>query len=368
MSKTKTLILLSASSLFLLSACGGDSDSASGTVATQPPPIAVAPPPPPPPPPGPGPASAGLTQEDAQLGACINMANHLEAPNEGDFGRPINDTDFAAIAAEGFEAVRLPVRFSNHADTTAPYAIDPDFFARVIEVIDQARAANLRVVLDLHNYSDPQGNIFENPAQEIDRFAGIWRQIGDRFASFDDDVLWFELLNEPNQNLNNDNLLSVLEPAIAQIRVSNPTRPIVIGGEGFSSIRSLPTLQLPDDPNIIATFHYYDPFGFTHQGAFFITPVLPTGVLFTQADREQLVRDVQVARDFTARTGVPLWLGEYGVFEDVSLGQRAEYYEAVTTAFGEAGIDGCPWGYTNTFQFRESNGIWTQQLLTAIGL
>jgi endoglucanase len=296
------------------------------------------------------------------------MGNHLEAPNEGDFGRPINDTDFAAIAAEGFETVRLPVRWSNHADTNAPYAIDPDFMARVIEVVDQARAAGLRVVLDLHHYSDPQGDIYENPELEAPRLAGIWRQVGDQFSSYPDDVLWFELLNEPSVNLTNRNLLSILNPALAEIRVSNPTRPVVVGGEGFSSIRSLATLPIPNDPYIIATFHYYDPFFFTHQGAPFITPVPPTGVRFTQADRDQLARDVQIARDFMARTGRPLWLGEYGVFEDVALDERAEYYEAVNTAYGDADIDGCPWAYTNTFQFREGNGGWIQQLLTAIGL
>jgi hypothetical protein len=31
------------------------------------------------------------------------MGNHLEAPNEGDWGRAIVDGDFAEIAARGFE-------------------------------------------------------------------------------------------------------------------------------------------------------------------------------------------------------------------------------------------------------------------------
>ena len=63
-----------------------------------------------------------------------------------------------------------------------------------------------------------------------------------------------------------------------EVRASNPTRPVVIGGEFWSGIDSLATLPLPDDPYLVATFHYYEPFAFTHQGAPWITPLLPTGV------------------------------------------------------------------------------------------
>ena len=62
-------------------------------------------------------------------------------------------------------------------------------------------------------------------------------------------------------------LLAVLEPALAEVRASNPTRPVVIGGEFWSGINSLATIPLPDDPYLVVTFHYYDPFNFTHQGA-----------------------------------------------------------------------------------------------------
>ncbi|RYY33102.1 MAG: glycoside hydrolase family 5 protein, partial [Sphingomonadales bacterium] len=49
------------------------------------------------------------------------MGNHLEAPNEGDWGRAIVDGDFAIIKAAGFDTIRLPVRWSAHALAGAPY-------------------------------------------------------------------------------------------------------------------------------------------------------------------------------------------------------------------------------------------------------
>src|SRR3546814_20509250 len=81
-----------------------------------------------------------------------------------------------------------------------------------------------------------------------------------------------EISNEPPDKLTNANLLATLAPALAAIRATNPTRAVVIGGENWSGIDSLATLDLPDDPNVYPTFHYYAPFDFTHQGATWVDP------------------------------------------------------------------------------------------------
>jgi endoglucanase len=323
--------------------------------------------------PTPTPTASGapLTQADARIGACVNMGNHLEAPNEGDWGRAINSTDFVEIAARGFQTVRLPARFSNHALTAAPYTIEPAFMDRVEQVVDLARASGLRVILDLHHYEDPQGNIFTSPAAQTARLAGMWAQIAERFKN-KDQMVWFEILNEPHDQLTHANLASVLQPALDAIRATNPTRPVVWGGELWSGIGSLDDIPLPpNDQRIIVTFHYYDPFDFTHQGAPWITPNPPPfGRAFPiGTDLADLQANVQLARDFMTRTGRPLFLGEYGAYEGISVAQRADYYKAVRDAFFAANVDGCVWAYTNTMYFRDpvSNG-WYNELLNAIGL
>ena len=317
----------------------------------------------------PAPAAVATTGATLRLGKCVNVSNMLEAPREGDWGRAIAADDFTQIAAQGFATVRLPVRFSNHAATTAPYAIEPAFMDRVEQVVDSARAAGLRVILDLHHYEDPQGNVFTDPAGQAARFAALWKQIGERFRTKDANV-WFELLNEPHGTLTHANLRAVLDPALREVRLTNPTRPVVIGGESWSGINSLATLPLPDDAYLVATFHYYDPFAFTHQGAPWITPVMPTGVLFPSGtDAADLAANVQKARDFIARTGRPLFLGEFGAYEGIPLAQRVTYYATVHDAFAAAGVDSCAWAYTNTMPLRDpASGAWITQLLDAIGL
>ena len=357
----RSLLAVVAAALALTS-CGGGG----GSPAPSP---APAPAPAPSPTPSATPTPSALTQADARIGECMNMGNMLEAPNEGDWGRAIVDSDFADIKAKGFATVRLPVRFSNHALTASPYTIDAAFMDRVEHVVDSARAAGLRVILDLHHYEDPQGDLFADPTGQAKRFAALWQQVAMRFKN-KDSLVWFELINEPHGSLNDTNLLTVLQPALDNVRATNPTRPVVIGGQNYSGIDSLATVKLPNDPYLIVTFHYYDPFAFTHQGATWITNPPPFGRAFPiGTDLADLQANVQKAKDFMASSKRPLFLGEYGAWEGIAVDQRATYYKTVHDAFKGANVDACVWAYTNTFPFRDpaTNG-WIGQLLSAIGL
>lgn len=311
-------------------------------------------------------SAVALTPSNARVGHCINLGNHLEGyPTEGSWGRAINDRDLADIAAAGFETVRLPVRWSAHASAKPPYTIDPAWMARVDEVIGQARAAGLRVILNHHHFEE----LYVDPAAEQARFVAHWRQISDHFAGADD-MLWFELLNEPHKNIDNANLLSVIEPALAVVREKHPTRPVIIGGQDWSNVSSLATLELPDDPYLIATFHYYEPFAFTHQGAKWPDEKPPLGRVYGgEQDRALLASSVEQAKHYMQRTKRPLLMGEYGAYDPIPLDQRVAYYADVSQAFGQAGVEGCVWNYTHNFQFRdERTGEWKAQLLRAIGM
>jgi endoglucanase len=311
------------------------------------------------------PAPRPLTQADAAVGPCVNMNNHLEAPREGAWGRPIREDDFAAIAARGFRTVRLPVRFAAHAGKGPDFTIDPRFMDRVAHLVTLARTAGLRVIIDMHN----DDALVADPLGEAPRLAALWRQVAARFAGADD-LVWFELFNEPHGAFDNAKLMTVLGPSLATVRATNPTRPVVIGGEGWSGIDSLATLPLPeDDRYLVATFHYYEPFAFTHQGAGWVDPKPPLGATFgSAADKAQLAASVEKARAYMRRTGRPLLMGEYGAYETVPVRERAAYYGAVSRAFREAGVDGCVWGYVNSFPIRDRKGRWIEPITRALGL
>lgn len=301
------------------------------------------------------------------VGHCINMGNSLESPAEGDWGgHRITDADFSNIAAAGFETIRLPVRWDSHAGATAPYTLDATYVTRVKHVVDTAQAAGLNVILDSHNFE----SMHHDPLGSAPRFAGIWKQIGAAFATEPTKTLWFELENEPHDKFTNANLVQALSPALAAVRLTNPDRPVIVGGENWSGIDSLATLTLPDDPHLYPTFHYYEPFQFTHQGATWVDPTPPLGRAYGEGDdAARLTRDVQKVRDYAARTGLLPFMGETGAHTTVPLAQRVQYHRAVTQAFAPMGVGMCMWAYTNTFPFYDSDKrAWLPGMRGAIGL
>lgn len=311
----------------------------------------------------PAPAAPSRNGIDLPVGKCVNLSNMLEPPTEAGWGgRPFRDQDSARIRAEGFATVRLPVGFSLHAGAQPPYAIDPAFMARVRDVVQTNLAAGLNVIIDMHNYDA----LFDRPAANRDRLAALWRQVAAEFRNAPDS-LWFELINEPHGALNDTNLWETLGPSLAAVRETNPTRPVIVGGQNWSGIDSLASLTLPHDPNIVPTFHYYDPFDFTHQGASWVSPVPAVGRRFgTAADEVQLRAALGKVQAFIARTGRVPFMGEYGAYDRIPVDQRAAYYGTVSAAFASIGIQSCAWGYTNTFHLWRDDRGWLRPIVDRI--
>ena len=313
---------------------------------------------------------AAAHERSLPVGPCINMGNTFEADYEASWGngKKIDRADLDRIRAAGFETIRLPVRWHNQSVNEAPYTVDEAYMARVEEVVAQALDAGLNVILNSHHF-DP---VYEDPLAIQPWHTGVWQQVAARFADYPTDSLWFEIENEPHGNLDDSNLNAVLAPALAAIRATNPDRPVVIGGENYSGIDSLATLNMPDDPHVFPTFHYYSPFDFTHQGASWAgDPPPAVGRAFpTEADREMFARDAAKVQAYIDRTGQVPFMGETGAYDRyIPNADRAAYHRMVREAFGPLGVDSCAWAYTNTFPFWDrSTGEWIPGLRAAFGL
>jgi aryl-phospho-beta-D-glucosidase BglC (GH1 family) len=227
-------------------------------------------------------APVGLDEVFASLRTSVGVGALAGHPHEGDWGDgPLTDDLFDEIADAGFTAVRLPVRFSGYQDATAPYTIDPEFLDRVEWAVDGLTERGLTVIVT-NFFSVGAGGtpdaelLFTDPASRHDRFLAVWEQVAPLLADRDGRVV-FEILNEPHDALSDVWNEYQLE-ALAVIRETNPTRPVILTSTQWSNASSLDDLILPDDPNIIVTIHHYGPMEFTHQGVTFIDPPYPTGV------------------------------------------------------------------------------------------
>jgi endoglucanase len=192
----------------------------------------------------------------------INLGNALEAPSEGEWGVVLQNEYFDLIAEAGFDTVRIPIRWSAHAQGLPPYTIDPEFMARVDWAVNQSLGHGLTTIINVHHYEE----IMNAPEAHRARLLAIWRQLAEHYTDAPAQ-LYFEILNEPNNRLTPELWNNYLAAALAVIRKSNPKRTIIVGTAEWGGLGALDELELPDDGHLVVTFHYYEPFHFTHQGA-----------------------------------------------------------------------------------------------------
>lgn len=368
--------------------------SAPGAPASAPPPAASAP--------AVAPAASLHPQPASDRPALrrgINLGNALDAPTEGEWGVVLGASDFVSARQAGFDHVRLPVRFSAHAMAGPPYTIDRDFFARVDWAVGQALSNGLSVIVDFHY--DPE--LVKAPDEHRAQFLAIWRQIAERYADRPASVA-FEILNEPNGELTADKWNDILAEALKIVRASNPTRSVVVEGVFWASANSLThTLKIPtDDPNLVGSFHMYQPMLLTHQGASWMTQEYETrGVVFpgpppqplspgAGAGRVEWVRkwferynqlptaqnpsgpttiteELDIAQVFAERTHLPVYMGEFGCIENADPKSREAW---VRTTRKEAELRGFGWAYWDdggTFKiYNRADRTWVTALKSAL--
>lgn len=299
---------------------------------------------------------------------CVNMGNSLENAKASKWGGGgnISPTDFARIKAKGFDTVRVPIRWNDYTGPGPDYAIEPAFADYVKEIVDSALDNDLNVILNIHHFHE----LMDDPEGEFPKFEALWQQIAVQFADYPDD-LWFEFLNEPSKALKGELMQYAQQSAVDIIRKTNPDRVIILGGEFWSNFRQIDTNIAPPDANIVYTFHYYEPFDFTHYLAEWTKPNMPDtprgwGSVQDRADLSAAVATVTSYRDQVSR---PVFLGEFGAYTSLDHDDRMRWIAAVRSEMDAAEIPWCLWAYANTFPVYNANAAqWDSDTVSALGL
>lgn len=328
--------------------------------------------------------AGSLSIPQSPINACINLGGSLEAPRNMApeyWGLQIQSEDLTAIADAGFDSIRLPVKFSDYAERNPPYAVDPLIFQITDQIIDWAFANELKVVLDMHLYDE----LFLDAVAEQDRFISIWGQIAEHYKNWWDTHLIFEIINEPNDESDVGLGMTITKTdelnrlVLNKIRQSNPDRWVVLGTGQFGTLDGLLMSSPPQDPKVMLSLHYYEPFDFTHQGAEFVDPVPPFGISWgSAADRQTLSEEFNLVESRRRELGMPLFLGEYGVIRNANtdgLGEdllvpdsdRARWIAQVTQEARQRGYGYCYWDYATSYRaYDKSRQAWIPEIIDAL--
>lgn len=281
----------------------------------------------------------------------INLGNHFEStpkPNE-EFPNPMQDWYCDTISRLGFDHIRLPVKWDAHTDDDNGFTINGRFAEMIGQTVDRFLACGLSIVLNIHHFreamDDPKGN-----QQKI---YAIWEQLARRYRDYPKELI-FEVMNEPTWKADANDWNEVQNNTVALIRKTNPTRKIMIGGIDYTGLMALDKLVPPEgDANLIASFHYYFPLEFTHQGAHWSPSYRDLKDIKWEGRPEQ-VADVydgirQHAVAWSQRYGIPMNLGEFGALSTADMESRARYTRCVRTACEEMGISWTYWEFNGGF-------------------
>lgn len=294
-----------------------------------------------------------------------------------------NAEDVAWIAAQGFDHLRLPV--DGRLWLRPDGSLDPGKAEPFERAMQWARAHGLGTVLDMHflpgadfNPQHQDNTLFTDPAK-MEQVAEFWREVASRYA---DEGPWlrFELLNEPiaaeNHQVNTFN-----EVMIAAVRESNPTRPIYITSNRWSNYKNVKDIDVPDDPYVFITFHFYEPFVFTHQRASWsnmpqempliefpgTVPDLSGHFSEDRWERTWSGRELSIAKHveepfsevatWVAKHAADreIYVGEFGVYRPASDDSKSAYTAAIREACESRGWGWAVWDYAGSFGVRDGN-------------
>ena len=296
--------------------------------------------------------------------------------------------DIVNIKSLGCDVIRLPINLHSMTSGSPYYNLDPLYVSFLDSVITWCEDLHIFLMIDNHTF-DP--NVDTSP--DIGNIlTKVWSQTAAHLKDRSD-YIFYEILNEPH-GITTAAWGTIQQQVINAIREKDNRHTIVVGGSGYNSYNELANLPSYSDNNLLYTFHFYDPFMFTHQGASWAAPSMESlsGVPFpynaatmpvcppslrgtwvenslssypAEGTVSHVKQLIDIAIGFRNSRHVNIFCGEFGVYiPNSSPEDRSYWYGAVRQYFEENDIPWTTWDYKGSFGLFEkgSNELFDHDL------
>ena len=261
-----------------------------------------------------------------------NLGNALESEGaETSWGNPATTREMIqAVKAQGFNAIRVPVRWGQHCDMTT-MTVDEKWMARVKEVVDWCLAEDMYVIINTHHDLWLEHYPTNDKKEELNgKLRKLWTNIATAFADYDG-RLAFAGLNEVNakgdweltptqENFDVTNSFNqTFVDAVRATGGNNAKRNLIVQSYRCNPSMGLSNLVVPTDPTskrLSVEFHYYDPYSYC-SGAdgcynYWGIAFSDKGTVTPDGNEKSLANFFLTLREKWWEQGLGVVIGEYG--------------------------------------------------------
>lgn len=309
----------------------------------------------------------------AVLARGVNLTNWFRFPARTDdaaLRTYLDDRAIAALRRAGFSFVRLAVQ---------PELLDaaPERLRLLVQATARLQRAGLAVVLGPHSASWH----LEQSSADRDRLAAFWRRVAPALRSLDPRLTFPEILNEPVFAGAPQGWATLQDTALATVRRALPDATVVLTGADWGGIGGLLALHPVADPNVVYSFHFYEPQELTALAAYrpgldraalarLPFPMDPTACQAAAAstadaatrgligfvcgmgwDAARIGARIEQATAWGRAHGAAVLLGEFGASRVLNAPARLAWLAAVRLACEQRGIGWALWGYDDVMGF-----------------
>lgn len=242
--------------------------------------------------------------------------------------RTVDAKALDALRADGFDYVRIPIDPAPFlAAQSEPFR--DELYASVLQTVRDVNAAGLNVIVDLHTFArsdDPAIGVEGILGSEatFDAYLDVVRRMARTINQDDPKRVALELMNEPSAECTPDGpWAESLQRLFAAARSSAIRTTLVLSGAcggGAEGLVAVDPTRIPDD-NILWSFHSYQPFLLTHQGAMWAGDFIRyvTGLSYPPHDMpaerrnavlEEIRQRIRAEAPWSRRSGMLAYLDE----------------------------------------------------------